>query len=182
MLEARLERLGVLSEPREPVRDPPGVDLAAYSRDAVRIKADPERRSSQAESRASSPLISAGDEAQAHAAPRPAVSPVDPVYYSARELDVYPTPLTPLRFEYPVHLAGAATRGEVLVKLMLDEAGIVDQAAVIAAEPPGHFDEQARATLAAARFSPGRREGRAVKSQVTVRVTFDPGVLAGALR
>jgi TonB family protein len=114
--------------------------------------------------------------------PRAVQRASDPVYYSARDLDVYPAPLAPLQFRYPAHLSGERASGEVLVRLLLDETGSVDEATVIAAQRAEPFDEYARAILAAARFSPGRRDGRAVKSQLTVRVSVEPAAHTHTLR
>jgi len=130
-----------------------------------------------------------GAEAQPAINPAPASdahrsfpAPVDTVYFSVRELDDYPAPAHPLRFGYPPHLINAGVAGNVVLDVRLDETGSVDQVAVVAAEPPGHFDEHARASLASARFTPGRREGRAVRSRVTVRVKYDPAAREGVLR
>ena len=111
-----------------------------------------------------------------------APAPLDPVYYSARELDVYPTPLEPLRFEYPAHLARTPIAGNVLVKVMVGESGAVDSVAVVAAEPAGFFEEHTRAALTSARFYPGRRAGRTVRSQITMKVEYDPAARAAASR
>jgi TonB family protein len=182
MLEARLERVGAPAEPPETARDAVRAERAERLPDAARARGDAERESARAEPRAGPPSKAADNEAPAHDMQRSAPAPIDPVYYSARELDVYPTLLAPLHFEYPTHLAGARMGGDVLLRLMVDEAGTVDQVAVITGEPPGYFEEHVRAKLASARFSPGRREGRAVKSQVSVRISFDPAAREGALR
>jgi protein TonB len=109
-------------------------------------------------------------------------APLDPVYYPARELDVYPTPLEPLRFEYPAYLARTPIAGNVLVKVMVGESGTVDSVAVVAAEPAGVFEEHTRAALTSARFYPGQRAGRTVRSQITVSVEYDPAAHAAASR
>ena len=182
MLEARLERVGTPGEPPEPAHEVARLERPERLPDATRARGAAARESSPAVPRTGAPPKATGNEAMVSGTERPPPAPVDPVYYSARELDVYPAPLAPLQFEYPAHLAGARIGGDVLARLMVDEAGTVDQVAVIAAEPPGYFEEHARAKLASARFTPGRREGRAVKSQVTVRISFDPAARAGALR
>jgi protein TonB len=87
-----------------------------------------------------------------------------------------------LRFSYPEHMMSAGVAGNVMLDIKLDVTGAVDQVAVVAAEPPGHFEEHARATLASARFIPGRREGRAVRSRVTVQVSYDPAVRQGVVQ
>ena len=106
----------------------------------------------------------------------------DLIYYPARELDVYPVPLAPLRFDYPERAAREWVGGSVRLMLLLDEAGAVDSVSVVAAEPPGYFEDAARAVLAAARFFPARKDARAVKSRVLIGVNYDPAAAAGALR
>ena len=109
-------------------------------------------------------------------------APSEQIYYPARELDVYPAPVAPLRFEYPPQLAHAPIAGNVLVTLMVGESGDVDRVAVVAGEPAGHFEEHTRAAFTSARFHPGRRAGRAVRSQITVRVEYDPATGAAVSR
>jgi outer membrane biosynthesis protein TonB len=65
---------------------------------------------------------------------------------------------------------------------MVGESGAVDRVAVVAAEPAGHFEEHTRAALTSARFHPGRRAGRVVRSQITVSVEYDPAARAAASR
>jgi TonB family protein len=120
--------------------------------------------------------------APAHQPPHLTPAAPERIYYPARELDAYPKPLAPLRFEYPVQLAHAPIAGNVLVTLMVGESGAVDRVAVVAAEPTGYFEEHTRAAFASARFHPGRRAGRAVGSQITVRVEYDPALRAGLSR
>lgn len=181
-LEARLERVAAPAEPPEPARDTVRTERAERLPHATRARGDAERASSAVEPRAGAPATATDPGVQAHDGQRPAPAPLDPVYYSARELDVYPTPLVPLHFESPAHLAGSGIVRDVLVRLMVDEAGAVDQVVVIAGDPAGDFELHARAKLASAKFNPGRREGRAVKSQVTVRISFDSAARTGALR
>jgi TonB family protein len=112
---------------------------------------------------------------------RPA-SPFDPVYYGTRDLDVYPTPLAPLRLDYPKHLEHTPVAGRVRATLLVSESGAVDHVAVLSAEPAGHFEEHARAALASTGFHPGRKGGRAVRSRLTVSVEYDPAARAGVSR
>jgi len=97
----------------------------------------------------------------------------DPTYYSAHDLDVYPQPVMPLDLD---HLAGgdAAGTGRFRLDLLIDESGVVDKIALIEADPPGPLQEALRAALMATRFEPGQRGGRAVKSRVVLRVSFQP--------
>ena len=106
----------------------------------------------------------------------------DPVYYPARQLDVYPALLEPLELAYPEHAAREQVVGQVTVMLLIDANGVVDEVAVVAAEPAGYFEEAAQASFAAARFSPARKDGRAVKSRVLISVTYGPVRPREALR
>ena len=173
--------------------DDPSDPLAGRQREVQGSAAEPVGSPSAAErrpgnnrprARSSPPLapppLTDGVPEQEQASLAPA--PLDPVYYSARELDVYPTPLEPLRFEYPAHLARTPLAGNVRVKVMVSESGAVDSVAVVAAEPAGWFEEHTRAALMSARFYPGRRAGRTVRSQITVNVDYDPAARAAVSR
>ena len=181
-LEARLEPAGAPAAPAQSARDAVRTERAEPLTNAASSRRDAKHVAAATGLRPVAPPESADYETLARGVQRSAPAPLDPVYYSARELDVYPAPLTPLVFGFPTHLADGRLAGDVLVRLMVDEAGAVDHVAVIGANPPGYLEEYARAKLAFARFSPGRREGRAVKSQVTARVSFDPIAREGALR
>lgn len=100
----------------------------------------------------------------------------DPTYYPARLLDVYPTPLAEIRFSYPSSADADRASGLVRMQLLIDEAGLIDELTVVDAAPPGYFEEAAREGLRRVRFSPGMREGRAVKSRVVIQVRFEYGV------
>lgn len=96
----------------------------------------------------------------------------DPTYYSAGELDAYPRPTSPLGFDYPERAAHGSIGGRLLVQLLIDEHGTVREVSVVEAEPAGYFEDAARSVLAAARFLPGMKDGRAVKSRLLLSVSF----------
>lgn len=104
----------------------------------------------------------------------------DPIYYSARDLDFYPRPAAPLELDN-------VARGRGLVaaifrfQLLIDESGRVDEISPIEGEPQP-FRDELRALLAAVRFHPGRKDGRAVKSQVTLSIDFDAERRSSAVR
>lgn len=106
----------------------------------------------------------------------------DPTYYPAGQLDVFPSPLAPIKLDYPEQAARDNTGGRLLLLLLIDELGVVDDVAVVEAEPPGIFEEVARAVLRATRFSPARKDGRVVKSRVLIQVSYDPGAHEGSVR
>lgn len=126
-------------------------------------------------------LAPAGGETMAAAAARPPRT-ADPTYYPARELDVFPVPRDTLRFGYPERAASENVSGTVLATMLIDEAGTVESVSLERAEPAGYFEDVVRDVLGAATFSPGLRNGRAVKSRVLLRVEFDSGSMAGTAR
>lgn len=106
----------------------------------------------------------------------------DPTYYPVRQLDVYPHPLTPIKLDYPAAAANARADGRLLVLLLIDEFGIVNEASIVKAEPGGYFEEAALAVLRAARFSPAQKQGKPVKSRALLQVNYVYGNNQGAVR
>ena len=115
---------------------------------------------------------------EAVAATTPASLPLipDPTVYSARDLDSYPRPVAPLDTGWLEHaMAGSAQ--VIRVELTVDEHG-----GVTAVVPAGHgqagpVETQMRAVLAATRFVPARKDGRAVKSRVLLDIRL--GAMTG---
>lgn len=105
---------------------------------------------------------------------------VEAVYYSARQLDVYPALLHPVRPEYPEQHSQGRAGGKVRVTLLIDETGRVNEVSTAEAEPAGDFEDAVRRAFASARFSPARKDGQAVKSRVLISVTYGPGEAEGA--
>jgi hypothetical protein len=62
----------------------------------------------------------------------------------------------------------------VLLEILVDERGVVQD--VISARPAerSRADEELRAMLAATPFLPARKDGRLVKSRLVLRVRLDP--------
>lgn len=89
---------------------------------------------------------------------RPALpAAVDPNYYDARDLDVYPRPVV----AFDLHRLAS---GRYRFRLLIDEAG-----RVTAVEGEG-AQQALRAALAATRFHPARRGGRAVRSRIELEI------------
>jgi protein TonB len=127
----------------------------------------------------------------ARATEQPAASPSggievpfirDPTYYPAKQLDVYPQPLNAIRLDYPESAASAKVDGRLLVLLLIDEFGGVNEASIVESQPEGYFEDAALAVFRAARFSPAQKQGRAVKSRVLLQVKYVYGQSAGAMR
>ena len=105
-------------------------------------------------------------------------------YYLTRELDVRPGILNRVEPPYPEAALRRGLSGTVRVRLFINETGAVDRVETVRAEPPGYFEQSAERAFRAARFTPGKKGTRAVKSQMLIEVSFEapPGVLRGAPR
>ncbi|MBI1395592.1 MAG: TonB family protein [Betaproteobacteria bacterium] len=97
----------------------------------------------------------------------------DPEFYPARALDVLPRPVGEITLHYPDAAATGGVSGTVTLLLKIDELGMVVDASVISADPPGYFEQAAIDSFRGTLFHPGRKNGRAVRSRLPVEVTFD---------
>lgn len=97
----------------------------------------------------------------------------DPTWYPAKQVDVHPTALYPIKPGYPDGGAEQGVEGNVVLLLMIDEAGVVKEVSVMEANPEGVFEESALFAFREARFAPAQKNGRAVKSRVLIRVTYE---------
>lgn len=84
----------------------------------------------------------------------------DLTYYAASDLDAYPQPVAPLDF-------GRLAVGRFRFTLLIDEAGRVSAVQGETSQPA------LRAVLAATRFHPARRDGRAVRSRVQLELDLE---------
>ncbi|HTS54598.1 MAG TPA: TonB family protein [Burkholderiales bacterium] len=96
----------------------------------------------------------------------------DATWYDAKDLDVYPRPVVPVRPAYPATVPEIT--GEVALLLQIDELGVVRELSVVRAEPDGYFEQSALHAFETARFAPAQRDGRPVRSRIVVRVRFAP--------
>jgi hypothetical protein len=94
----------------------------------------------------------------------------DPRYYLARELDSYPTPLSPLRFGRPAD----SSAEEVLLEILVDERGVVRDVTLAPPAERSRAGEELRVLLAATPFLPARKDGRVVRSRLVLRVRLEP--------
>ena len=97
----------------------------------------------------------------------------DPTYYSAKQVDVHPASSEPIRPEFPDSAAQTGVQGFVTLRLLIDDAGGVREITVVEAQPPDTFETAALKAFRNARFSPALRNGRPVKSDVRIKVTFE---------
>jgi protein TonB len=109
-------------------------------------------------------------EGSRHAAPAaPGILPA-PVYVPVEQLDERPQIRSHVEPAFP--LDANAASGRVVLRLLIGESGAVDQAVVVDAEPRGPFEVAAVEAFSPARFSPGRKDGVAVKSALTLELKF----------
>lgn len=96
----------------------------------------------------------------------------DTTYYAARQLDRYPELKAALELAFPAGVAASESSGYVLLLVLIDAEGRVNDASVMEAAPDGVFDEEAKSALLRARFRPALKDGRAVRSRLIVHVTY----------
>ena len=152
---------------------------AQVAQSASRSAAD---QSTAGETPAADPVgrVGASSSNAPQAAPQPAANVLDiPVirdatYYAARFLDEYPKPLGPISPRFPEQATiSRISGGTVTLLLLIDEDGVLRDISVVEAQPESIFDEAALAAFRDMRFSPARKNGRAVRSRVLVTVGFE---------
>ncbi|HWI98559.1 MAG TPA: TonB family protein [Burkholderiales bacterium] len=111
---------------------------------------------------ATRPARGAGDATTGAALPKP-------YYLPAAELTERPLPLAAIEPSFP---SGASATGRVKMRLYINEHGAVDAVDITEAEPAGEFEQAAVEAFSEARFTPGRKDGTAVKSQIALEVRF----------
>jgi TonB family protein len=127
--------------------------------------------------RVSAPAPRAADPAR-RGAPAPLGALPLPRYLPAAELDERPQIRSHVEPAFP--LDANAPTGRVVLRLLISESGSVDKVEVVRAEPQGPFETAAVEAFSQARFSPGRKDGAAVKSALTLDLRFGeaPAALA----
>jgi len=99
----------------------------------------------------------------------------DLTWYTGRDLDVLPRPLTPIEPLFPLNAQLRGVSGKVTLAVSIDTLGRVVDVEVVRAEPPGFFEDAARSAFAAARYSPGIKDGRVVRARLQTVVVFEQG-------
>lgn len=96
-----------------------------------------------------------------------------PQYFEVGELDQPVQPLAQLPFLYPLRAKRQGIEGWVRLGLWIDRDGRVERIEILAAEPPGVFDETVLRGARQWRFRPGTRQGEPVASRVEQTVRFE---------
>jgi protein TonB len=100
------------------------------------------------------------------------VDMADSTYYGARQLDVYPALVSVLDLPRPAERNPEGSEEYVLLLVMIDATGAVEDVSVVEAHASGIVNERAIAALRSARFSAAVRSGRAVKSRLFIRIDY----------
>lgn len=88
-------------------------------------------------------------------------------------VDVAPKPKTRGAFKYPASAKKKGIKGYVVLSILIDENGRVDQVQVLESNPSGVFDEAALQGINAWRFEPAKYEGKKVKVWAKQKIRFD---------
>ncbi len=112
---------------------------------------------------------SAAADSAAALTPTPTQPPSDPIYYAARDLDVFPKAITVLDLGLRTRAAGT-----LRATVMIDESGIVNEVRAVNALDANavEIESAARALLLRARFTPARKDGRLVKAELLVSLDY----------
>ena len=110
--------------------------------------------------------------APAVAADRAATRP-DP-YFTAREVDTPAVARERPPLIYPENPFLWKLRGTVRLRVFINEHGTVDRAQVLYAHPPGEFEEAALEAAGRLVYDAAIKNGRPVKSQKVIEVSFNP--------
>lgn len=95
-------------------------------------------------------------------------------YLLPGEVDVRAQPINMPVLVYPEKAQQMRIGGLVRLRVYLNESGKIDKVNVVAANPPGVFEESALSALLATSFTPAQKNGHAVKSQKLIEIKFDP--------
>lgn len=98
----------------------------------------------------------------------------DSRHYLTTELTVRPGIKVQVQPPYPARAARENVSGKAIVQLYIDSNGAVEKVTVERVTPAGYgFDESAARAFRAARFSPGMKDGKRVRVQMRIEVSFD---------
>ncbi|MES2353168.1 MAG: energy transducer TonB [Pseudomonadota bacterium] len=99
--------------------------------------------------------------------------PADHTYYPASQLDIRPKSLAPIVPVFPSDAAAAHVNGRVVLLVLIDETGQINDVSIVEATPAGYFEEATLIAIRNMRFHPGQRFGQAVKSRVLLSIDYD---------
>lgn len=92
--------------------------------------------------------------------------------FSLRDVDYRPKALSSYKPEYPRYAKENRIEGNVTVSFVLSPDGTVRDAVIISADPANVFEASALAAVKKWRFSPAKKQGKAVPARMVVAVNF----------
>lgn len=131
-------------------------------------------RPSQPETRpVSTPATAVVGATPAHNGPNTPLSiGIDTTWYLARQVDVHALAQGSIVPEYPEKARRRGQEGALKLMVKIDDLGRVRDVEVVEADLPGVFDEAALEAFRNARYHPAMKDGRPVRYQAFIRVTF----------
>lgn len=94
------------------------------------------------------------------------------IIFDVVQADSMPRALVRLTPLYPPRARLRRVEGEVLVEFVVGTDGMVRDAAIAYAQPPGEFEQAALQSVQRWRFEPGTKDGRAVPVRVRQKLMF----------
>ena len=101
-----------------------------------------------------------------------AVQIAAPSSFGMDEVDQVPVPLSQLKPVYPQRAKRMRLNGKVDVRFLVSEGGTVSNIEILGATPEGVFDDSVRKALAAWKFTPGKKNGAAVRTWFVTSIEF----------
>ncbi|MBO4335559.1 MAG: energy transducer TonB [Desulfovibrio sp.] len=96
---------------------------------------------------------------------------VDSRAFGFAEVDTKPSLLNRISPEYPAKAKQKGVSGRVVLKIIIGADGRVEKSSIHSANPTGYFEESVLKISSRLRFSPGKKDGKAVR--VIVLIPFD---------
>lgn len=90
-------------------------------------------------------------------------------------VDQQPRALARTPLEYPPRAKAKEIEGYVLLSILINEQGVVEDVKVLEADPQGTFEEVAIRNIKKWKFEPARYQGKAVKTWINQPITFQLG-------
>lgn len=94
-------------------------------------------------------------------------------YYLAHELDVRPQILRRINPEYPRSASEQGIAASLVIRIYIDETGRVEKVLVPGDGASSLFADAVSAAFMQARYTPGIKDGKPVKSLVLIEVNFE---------
>lgn len=99
----------------------------------------------------------------------------DDLVMTDESVDNPPRPVRQPAMEYPSDAKRRGVEGYVVLSVLIDRDGQIEQVKVLESEPAGVFDEAARESVRQWRFRPAEYQGREVKVWARQKVRFQLG-------